>query len=110
MLEKCSEKLCARMPHKRRSQFSEHFLSPDFGAFHAELEFLNTHRRLHNFPSQELFSMCRAIFDLKPGRGMALQYSAVPTAQLRAAFFVLHFAVPDVLVPTGACVLDLCRA
>jgi len=43
MTEKCSEKLCARMPYKRRSQFSRHFLSPDFGAFHARLEFFNTH-------------------------------------------------------------------
>src|SRR5215472_2078239 len=30
---KCSEKLCARMPYKRRSQFSGHFLSLDFGDF-----------------------------------------------------------------------------
>src|SRR5262252_2064541 len=41
--EKCSEKFCARMPCKRRSHFSGHFLSPDFGAFHVKLDFFNTH-------------------------------------------------------------------
>ena len=41
--EKCSEKLCARMPYKQRSQFSGHFLSPDFGAFQAKLDFFNSH-------------------------------------------------------------------
>src|SRR5215831_19320359 len=46
--EKCSEKLCARMPYKRRSQFSGHFLSPHFGAFHTKLEFFNRHRRFHS--------------------------------------------------------------
>ena len=30
------------MPYKRRSQFSGHFLSPNFGAFHAKLEFFNS--------------------------------------------------------------------
>src|ERR1700747_1668246 len=54
--------------------------------------------------------MCLPICDLKPGRAMALKYSAAPTAQLYAAFFVLHFAVPDVRVPTGVYVLDPCRA
>jgi len=40
---KCSGKLCARMPYKRRSQFSGHFLSPHFGAIGAKLDFFNTH-------------------------------------------------------------------
>src|SRR5215467_10478690 len=31
--EKCSKKLCATMPYKRRSQFSGHFLSPDLVRF-----------------------------------------------------------------------------
>jgi len=31
------------MPYKRRSHFSGHFLSPDFGAFHVKLDFFNTH-------------------------------------------------------------------
>ena len=44
--EKCSKKLCATMPYKRRSQFSGHFLSPDFGPFHTERDFFNSHRML----------------------------------------------------------------
>jgi hypothetical protein len=42
-----SEELCARMPYKRRSQFSGYFLSPDFGLFHPKPEFFNTHRCVH---------------------------------------------------------------
>jgi hypothetical protein len=41
--EKCSKNLCATMPYKRRSQFSGHFLSPDFGAFQAKQDFFNSH-------------------------------------------------------------------
>lgn len=37
------EKVCARMPYKRRSQFSGHFASLDFGAFHAKLDFFNSY-------------------------------------------------------------------
>ena len=38
--EKCSEKLCVRLSCIRRSQFC--FL-PRFGAFHAKLDFFNSH-------------------------------------------------------------------
>ena len=48
--EKCSETLCARMPYTRRSHFSRHFLSSDFGAFHAKLDFFNSHRPFHSKP------------------------------------------------------------
>ena len=38
------------MPYKRQSQFSGHFLSPDFGAFHTKRDFFNSHTRLHSKP------------------------------------------------------------
>jgi hypothetical protein len=35
---------CARMPYKRRSQFSRHYVSPKFWLFGRKLDFFNSHR------------------------------------------------------------------
>src|SRR5215469_12780890 len=42
-------------PYKRRSQFSGHFLSPHFGAFHARPDFFNSHRRFHSLNLGKVF-------------------------------------------------------
>src|SRR5580692_9031225 len=42
-----SKKLCARKLYKRLSEFSGHFLSPQFWLFGRKLEFFNSHGRLH---------------------------------------------------------------
>jgi len=57
--------------------------------------------RRSQVPSQELFSICLAIFGQKPGRRLALEQSDFPTARLGGAFCVLRCAAHGVHVPTG---------
>jgi hypothetical protein len=66
------------MPYKRRSQISGHFLSLDFGAFHAKLPFFNTHSPFH--------SSCRKKAKGKRTRVTSRRRELLPTPYVHVVF------------------------
>ena len=51
------------MPYKRRSQFSGHFLSLDFGEFHTKKDFFNRHSRLHSLSKERRGTLRKEMAD-----------------------------------------------